>query len=140
METITLQNRNQFPLGLSSKGEFQSLIAYLMNNQDELDNKLRHHSGILIRGSGIKTAQDFHDVIIASGYKSMEYIGGAAVRTQITDRVFTANESPSSENIPYHHEMAQTPQPPTHLFFFCEVAPTEGGEVCKENNNNNNIL
>jgi hypothetical protein len=39
----------------------------------------------------------------------------------MTDRVFTANESPSSENIPFHHEMAQTPHPPTHLFFFCEI-------------------
>jgi hypothetical protein len=29
------------------------------------------------------------------------YIGGAAVRTQLTTRVFTANESPSSEKIPF---------------------------------------
>ena len=132
MEEIKILSRNNFPLGLSSKGDFKSLITYLTNNHDDLDNKLRQHSGILFRDSGIKTSQDFHDVIIASGYKSMEYIGGAAVRTQITERVFTANESPSSENIPYHHEMAQTPQPPTHLFFFCEIAPTEGGEVCKQ--------
>ena len=33
--------------------------------------------------------------------------GGAAVRTQITENVFTANESPSSEKIPFHHEMSQ---------------------------------
>ena len=35
------------------------------------------------------------------------YEGGAAVRTQITENVFTANESPSSEKIPFHHEMSQ---------------------------------
>lgn len=60
---------------------------------------------------------------------SKPYIGGAAVRTQLTSRVFTANESPSSEKIPFHHEMAQTPHPPTHLFFFCEVEPSTGGET-----------
>jgi hypothetical protein len=37
----------------------------------------------------------------------MPFTGGAAVRTQITDKVFTANESPSSEKIPFHHEMSQ---------------------------------
>ena len=59
----------------------------------------------------------------------MEYLGGAAVRTQLTDRVFTANESPASEKIPFHHEMAQTPAPPTHLFFYCEQAASTGGET-----------
>lgn len=59
----------------------------------------------------------------------MDYIGGAAVRTQITSRVFTANESPASEKIPFHHEMAQVPLPPTHLFFYCEIPPAIGGEV-----------
>lgn len=33
------------------------------------------------------------------------------------------------EKIPFHHEMAQTPLPPTHLFFFCETEPTTGGET-----------
>ena len=53
----------------------------------------------------------------------------SAVRTQLTERVFTANESPSSENIPFHHEMAQVPSPPTHLFFFCEQPPSVHGET-----------
>ena len=57
----------------------------------------------------------------------MPYMGGAAVRTQLTERVFTANESPSSEPIPFHHELAQTPNPPTHLMFYCEIPPNTGG-------------
>ena len=56
------------------------------------------------------------------------------MRTQITERVFTANESPSSEKIPFHHEMSQVPKPPTHLFFYCEIPPVEGGEVRKKSN------
>ena len=62
---------------------------------------------ILFRGFPLRTAQDFHDVIEATGLLGMDYIGGAAVRTQITSRVFTANESPPSEKIPFHHEMAR---------------------------------
>lgn len=63
--------------------------------------------GILLRGHGLKTAEDFHDVVEATGWAPMDYVGGAAVRTQLTPRVFTANESPASENIPFHHEMAR---------------------------------
>ena len=58
-----------------------------------------------------------------------EYVGGAAVRTVLTKAVVTANESPSSEVIPFHHEMAQVPDPPTHLFFFCDTPPAVGGET-----------
>ena len=61
----------------------------------------------MIRGAGIETAQDFHDVVETIGWEGMPYVGGAAVRTQITPRVFTANESPASEKIPFHHEMAR---------------------------------
>ena len=56
-------------------------------------------------------------------------LSGAAVRTQLTSRVFTANESPPTEKIPFHHELAQTPEPPTHLFFYCDEAPKEGGQT-----------
>ena len=59
----------------------------------------------------------------------MPYVGGAAVRTAVTPRVFTSNESPPSEKIPFHHEMEQVPQPPTHLFFYCETPAASGGEV-----------
>lgn len=125
------QQRNGFPLCLTCKNDLDAFLKYLCENRDDLDSKLRQYNGILFRDCGLKTAQGFHDIIIATGLKGMDYIGGAAVRTQLTERVFTANESPSSEKIPFHHEMAQTPQPPTHLFFFCEVPPSEGGEVCR---------
>lgn len=123
-----------FPLVFTLPKEIkESPKSYLLNwietNRGKLDNLLRKHKAILFRNVSLLTAQDFHDAIVAFDYLTMDYVGGAAVRTQITERVFTANESPSSENIPYHHEMAQTPSPPTHLFFFCETPPGTGGET-----------
>lgn len=44
-------------------------------------------------------------------------------------RVFTSNESPPDQKIPFHHEMAQVPEFPSKLFFFCEVEPGTGGET-----------
>lgn len=73
-----------------------SLTQWISANQSTLDKLLLEHKAILFRGFDVSNAQDFHDVIEATGYEPMDYIGGAAVRTQLTNRVFTANESPPS--------------------------------------------
>jgi hypothetical protein len=44
----------------------------------------------------------------------------------VRDVVFTSNESPPSEPIPWHHEMAQTANPPSHILFYCDVPAKEG--------------
>jgi hypothetical protein len=109
--------------------KLESITAWLNGNHQQLDDLLREHKAILFRNFAVKTPNDFNDFVVATGLQGMDYIGGAAPRSQVYGRVFTANESPSSEKIPFHHEMAQVPEPPTHLFFFCENAPEEGGEV-----------
>lgn len=77
-------------------------------------------------------------MLYKSGLKEVQYIGGAAVRNLIvgTERqplrniqVVTTNESPPSEPIPFHHELAQTPYPPSHICFYCKVRPEEGGST-----------
>lgn len=60
-------------------------------------------------------------MVTSFGFDSLPYVGGAAVRYQLAERVFTTNESPPSEKIPFHHEMAQVPKFPTKLFFSCQV-------------------
>lgn len=53
------------------------------------------------------TAERFNEFVDAFGFENFPYVGGAAVRRQLAPRVFTTNESPPSEKIPFHHEMAQ---------------------------------
>lgn len=122
-----------FPLtlGLSAKCEsLQDVLNWFSENKEVVDSKLRKHKALLFRcGKFVNCHQDFNAVVASLNYNGMDYIGGAAVRTQLTERVFTANESPSTELIPFHHEMAQTPSPPTHLFFYCETPPESGGET-----------
>ena len=37
--------------------------------------------------------------------------------------------SPPDQPIPFHHELAQTPNPPAYIFFYCDVEPESGGET-----------
>jgi hypothetical protein len=60
-------------------------------------------------------------------------IGGAAPRRIIPVRanieVFTANEAPPDQLIPFHHELAQVKNPPQYLFFYCDLPSETGGET-----------
>nr|GMD35478.1 clavaminate synthase-like protein At3g21360 [Ipomoea batatas] len=94
-----------------------------------LDALLHQSGAILFKGFPVNSASDFNDVVEAFGYEELPYVGGAAPRTNVVGRVFTANESPPDQKIPFHHEMAQVPEYPSKLFFYCEVEPGSSGET-----------
>jgi hypothetical protein len=138
IRTVSIEGQKNFggkdfPLCISpadSASSMEDFVAYVEANQQLLDDMLRESKAIYFRNFPVTNVQHFDRIIQATGLKEMAYIGGAAVRTQITPRVFTSNESPASEKIPFHHEMSQVPEPPTHLFFYCEIPSEAGGEVC----------
>ena len=78
--------------------------------------------------------EDFGHFVVDLNLKQYPYIGGAAPRTIVPvaagkDIIFTANESPPDQPIPFHHELAQCPNPPEYVFFFCETAAEQGGQT-----------
>ena len=69
----------------------------------------------------------FSDIVKNFDLKPATMAGSAAPRSVVEGSVFTANESPPEASIPFHHEMAQTPNPPAFVFFYCERTALEGG-------------
>eukprot|EP00249_Psilotum_nudum_P007883 c20889_g1_i1 orf=364-1359(-) len=121
-----------FPLVLSPSPQHLGLSVVLdaiTQNLGWLAEQLCRSGAILLRGFPLHSASDFNDVVEAFGYEELPYVGGAAPRTNVVGRVFTANESPPDQKIPFHHEMAQVPEYPSILFFFCETKPAAGGET-----------
>ncbi|KAI3411537.1 TauD domain-containing protein [Psidium guajava] len=122
-----------FPLVLAPNAGIRpspSLLTQAIKTQKPYLESLIHKAGaLLLRGFPVNSASDFDDVVEAFGYEELPYVGGAAPRTNVVGRVFTANESPPDQKIPFHHEMAQVPEFPSKLFFFCEVEPGSGGET-----------
>ncbi|XP_076953382.1 clavaminate synthase-like protein At3g21360 [Bidens hawaiensis] len=94
-----------------------------------LESLLLKSGAILFRGFPVVSPSDFNCVVEAFGFPELSYMGGAAPRTQVVGRVYTANESRLDKEIPFHHEMAYLPDPPTKLFFFCDEEPGMGGET-----------
>jgi alpha-ketoglutarate-dependent taurine dioxygenase len=119
-----------FPLIIKAKDlDLKQGMEWVTRNKDNIDQLLVKYGVVYFRGFGPKNAQEFNDFVECFGYENFPYIGGNAVRVQLAPRVFTTNEAPPSEPIPFHHELAQTPNYPKHLFFFCEVEPGKAGET-----------
>jgi hypothetical protein len=85
------------------------------------------HGAILLRGWTDADATEFGRCQAALGLRDFAYVGGAAPRTRVLDNVLTANDSPPSEPIPFHHELAQARRRPSHLLLFCETPAARGG-------------
>lgn len=91
-----------FPLGTSSV-----LTKAVQEHKSWLESLLHQSGALLFRGFPLTTASDFNDFVEAFGFEELPYVGGAAPRTNVVGRVFTANESPPDQKITFHHEMAQ---------------------------------
>ncbi|MBD5771753.1 TauD/TfdA family dioxygenase [Marinomonas colpomeniae] len=118
-----------------------SFLKWIEDNKAELHGLLIKHGAVLFRGFPVSSSDLFEKMLDKTDYKNMPYVGGAAPRTQVTaSRIVTANESPATETIPFHHEMAQVPTPPGYIFFYCDKASKTGGatsilhsgEICKK--------
>ncbi len=88
---------------------------------------LLEHDAVRFRNFPIIDAEIFKQMLDDEEFPRMGYVRGAAPRNKITGcRVLAANESPSSESIPFHHKMVQTPNPPNHIFFYGHIAADKG--------------
>ena len=127
---VTGQQRHgdaAFPLALVAEGPVSH--QDLRTQSAGLMEQLATHGAILFRGCGVTDAQAFDDFVAGFDLPNFPYNESLsnAVRHNRTPRVFTANEAPQDVEIFLHHEMAQTPYFPSHLFFHCEQAAAVGG-------------
>ncbi|MEM6585885.1 MAG: TauD/TfdA family dioxygenase [Pseudomonadota bacterium] len=115
-----------FPAIIAGGGD---LASFLKTNKPAVDAALDDAGALLFRGFDVPDAHAFDAAIEGYGEPGFTYEDSLsnAVRTNVTPRVFTANEAPPSTEIFLHHEMAQTPIYPSKLFFYCEIAEMSGG-------------
>mmetsp|Transcript_48107 Transcript_48107/g.145300 ORF Transcript_48107/g.145300 Transcript_48107/m.145300 type:complete len:650 (-) Transcript_48107:424-2373(-) len=106
-------------------------------DQGKFVELLAKHKALLLRADENEeplSVNDFGDLVASLRLKKYPYVGGAAPRRIIpvnagNDIVYTANEAPPEQKIPFHHELAQVHNPPQYLFFYCDQPPETGGET-----------
>ena len=124
------------PNTTSSSNTLEELLTWGAENHHMFRQELMKYGALLLRGFPFSSPEDFEHFLDISGFPRMPYVGGAAPRSQVTKgRVLTSNESPPSEPIPFHHEMAQVPNPPAYIFFYCDLPCEIGGETAIAHSN-----
>ena len=117
-----------FPLAMVPAAASQPLAEWAAANRDDLLDLVEEYDAVLLRGfPGAETAQDFSEFVRALRLEGFEMGCSAAPRTNVAPGVFTANEAPPTEPIPFHHEMAQCDVRPDYVCFYCESPASEGG-------------
>ena len=94
-----------FPLALTCTASpaTSDVCAWLAAHKEAIEQALVEHGGLYLRGFPLADAAAFDAVMKACGVAPKPYVGGAAVRSVVYGDVFTSNESPPSETIPFHH-------------------------------------
>lgn len=116
------------PLVVRAPPAAASLASFVSRERDGLLDAAERHGAVLLRGfAHATTADDFSAGAQALRLAPFDGRESAAPRTAVAPHVFTANEAPPSEQIPFHHEMAQAGSSPRYVLFFCETPATKGG-------------
>jgi hypothetical protein len=130
------QMGKQFPLVLSpavAGVNFVALQEYFLARHDAILKAVSEYGAVMFTGFDVASGSEWASVLYKSGLKQCEYIGGAAVRKLVVGsearmndvQILTTNESPPESPIPFHHELAQTPNPPSHICFYCVAIDDE---------------
>lgn len=91
---------------------------------------LIRHGALLFRGWGVAGLDDFAAFVRAfsGGAPPFGYAGGASPRRALAEAgLYSSTEYPAAMTLGLHNELSYAAAWPSHLFFFCAVAPEAGG-------------
>jgi len=109
----------------------QDASKFVSQFRSEIDHALNESGAVLFRGFPLRTPDDFNVFVQAwEGWEDLSYEKSMsfAVRHRLANRICTTNEGKSG-GLVFHHEQAQTPLWPSHVFFCCllPAQPGDGG-------------
>jgi alpha-ketoglutarate-dependent taurine dioxygenase len=124
-----LEPDHPLPLLIQPAVQGVDLIGWAANNRELIENYLMKHGGILFRNFNLHTPDDFEQFVSAVSGELLEYRERSSPRSQVSGNVYTSTEHPADQTIFLHNENSYQHTWPLRIFFFCAVAPQDGGET-----------
>jgi alpha-ketoglutarate-dependent taurine dioxygenase len=104
------------------------LAEWISQERATVDARLLEHGAILFRGFDVGSAVDFHRV--ASSFTPTLFGDyGDLPREPGTAPIYRSTPYPADKPILFHNEASHTHRWPMKQWFFCETAPSQGGET-----------
>ena len=117
------------PLVIEPAIQGVDVMAWAASNRELLEEKLRQHGGILLRGFGLEGPEDLEAFIQAVSGESLEYRERSSPRTAVKGNIYTSTDYPADQPIFLHNENSYQKEWPRKIFFMCRQAPGTGGET-----------
>jgi alpha-ketoglutarate-dependent taurine dioxygenase len=119
---------SRLPLVVEPAAEV-SLKAWAASNRELIDTLLLQHGGILFRGFGVRSDEEFEQIMRSLTGELIDYTYRSTPRQQVSGKVYTSTEYPADQSIPMHNEMSYASTWPQKIWFLCAKAAEEGGET-----------
>ena len=110
----------------------QAAVGIATAQRDALSVQLLVSGALLFRGFKLRTTEEFGRLVDAfsGGSPRFGYAGGASPRGALEGgggNVYNSTEYPPAIELSLHNELSYTDVYPNLLFFFCLIAPGQGG-------------
>ena len=105
------------------------LSGWAAAHRESIESHLSRVGAILIRGTGISSADGFRDICAGICPQLRNYVGGDSPRTGVAEQVYTSTEYPANLEVFLHNELSYAGWSPDRLFFGCLVPPETGGQT-----------
>ncbi|MGB8953798.1 MAG: TauD/TfdA family dioxygenase [Tumebacillaceae bacterium] len=117
------------PLVITPKRAGLALPEWMNQHQARLEALLQTHGGLLFRGFGVETEQDFDGLVASVCTQLLTYDEPSSPRTKIGDKVYTSTEHPNDQAILLHNEMSYSSSWPLKIWFCAVQIADAGGET-----------
>lgn len=122
-----------FPAVITSQNShlnYDLFLQLIQENINQIQQALLNDGALLFRGFPVNSTIQFSTFIESLRLgRFVNYIGGDSPRDKVDNGVYTSTEAPPAIHIPLHQELSFIKNFPKHIYFYCEVAPLNGGET-----------
>lgn len=126
--TYSVKTSQRSPLLVEAQHGADEIQA---NFTDTVRRGLTERGAVLLRGFPIRSAENFSDTLTTLGLAPWDdYLFREKERDVVRNKVFTTNNATKLQTHGgLHSENCYSPERPRWLAFFCQEAPTSGGET-----------
>lgn len=135
VRTSFLKPGQTFPIVIEPSSPDLDPVAWALAHRQDIEATLCRHGGILLRGFGLRTPQDF-EAFAESIEPGLYGAYGDLPKKEGGRNTYRSTPYPEREMILYHNESAHLSRWPRKQWFFCELPSPVGGATpivdCRE--------
>ncbi|GAA3932919.1 TauD/TfdA family dioxygenase [Chitinophaga oryziterrae] len=126
------QSNQVLPLLITPAGPDSDLSLWVKENAAAFDRLLVQHGGILFRGFGIRSVEDFNNFMKCFNTDPLPYMFRSSPRKEVDlniKNIYTSTIYPNERTINMHSESSYSRVWGKKIVFCCIIPATEGGET-----------